>query len=475
TAPVAVDDNYDVDAGFSGAIANLLFVPGGFDDDRILRNDSDADGDTLTVYSANGQILAGNEIIVTGSNGGVFTVRRDGTVLLDASSGFEHLADGETGVTTISYTVTDGRGGFDTAVVSVTVTGQNDAVTANNDNVSVGDDSVVTTFDVLSNDETHVAGDTPVVSAVDGQATGVGVAMTGTQGGTFVINADGTASFDPGMDFAYLEAGQSASTSITYTITGFGGETSTATVSVDVNGANSNPIANDDFATVNEDFNGLVARLTFPSGNFVDERLMANDSDPEGDAITITHVNGQPLVNGEITVNGSNGGIFTVQSNGTASLDTNGAFDYLADGDTTTTSLNYTISDGNGGTATATFEVTITGVNDNPDAADDSAMVAETGSVTIDLLVNDTDAEGQGLSISNIDTTGLNGTVTDNGDGTITYQTNGQFDSLNDGDTANDWFFYTVSDGNGGTDTAQVQITVTGDSSNTPVDNDFGG
>ena len=71
-----------------------------------------------------------------------------------------------------------------------------------------------------------------------------------------------------------------------------------------------------------------------------------------------------------------------------------------------TDSFTYTISDGNGGTDTATVNVTVTPVNDNPDANDDSATVAEdSGATAIDVLANDTIAPdtGETLTVTAVD------------------------------------------------------------------------
>ncbi|ORE85670.1 VCBS domain-containing protein, partial [Aurantimonas sp. 22II-16-19i] len=69
--------------------------------------------------------------------------------------------------------------------------------------------------------------------------------------------------------------------------------------------------------------------------------------------------------------------------------------------------------------------------------------------------------EGQALTYE-IDTAGTVGTVTNNLDGTFTYDATGEFDSLAAGEFATDSFTYTVSDGEGGTDTETVTVTVTG-------------
>lgn len=105
--------------------------------------------------------------------------------------------------------------------------------------------------------------------------------------------------------------------------------------------------------------------------------------------------------------------------------------------------------------------------NSPPDAADDTAIVSENGSVTISgtaLLANDQDPDpGSTLSIASIDLTGLQGRLVDNGDGTFTYDPDGQFEFLGVGAVAVDTFSYTITDGSGGTDTASVLITVEGE------------
>ncbi|MEM7058901.1 MAG: Ig-like domain-containing protein, partial [Pseudomonadota bacterium] len=113
---------------------------------------------------------------------------------------------------------------------------------------------------------------------------------------------------------------------------------------------------------------------------------------------------------------------------------------------------------------TATVTVTVTGVNDGPDALDDTAGTGAESTTTIDLTANDTDPDlSDDLEILSVDTIGTVGTVTVNADNdTVDYDPNGQFTGLADGETALDTFTYTVTDGNGGQDTATVTVTITG-------------
>ncbi|MEM9271740.1 MAG: cadherin-like domain-containing protein [Cyanobacteria bacterium P01_F01_bin.143] len=85
----------------------------------------------------------------------------------------------------------------------------------------------------------------------------------------------------------------------------------------------------------------------------------------------------------------------------------------------------------------------------------------DTAFTTSSILTNDTDPDGDLLSITAIDTTGTLGIVTNNGDGTFDYDPNGQFESLSNGESAIDTFSYTISDGSL-TDTGTVTIEIAG-------------
>lgn len=88
-----------------------------------------------------------------------------------------------------------------------------------------------------------------------------------------------------------------------------------------------------------------------------------------------------------------------------------------------------------------------------PEAADDAANVAEdSGANVIDVLANDTDANGDVLTITVV-TQGAHGSVSTNGT-TVSYTPNANY-------FGSDSFTYTIDDGNGGNDTAMVSVTVT--------------
>jgi VCBS repeat-containing protein len=169
--------------------------------------------------------------------------------------------------------------------------------------------------------------------------------------------------------------------------------------------------------------------------------VLGNDTDAESDPLTVNTTPITPPANGSLTLNGD------------------GSYSYTHDGsETTSDAFVYEVSDGNGGTATATVNITITGVNDSPVAFDDVGTVDEGGTLTVTapgVLSNDSDPDGDPLTVNTTPITPpANGSLTLNGDGSYTY--------IHDGSqTTSDAFVYEVSDGNGGTATATVNLTVT--------------
>ena len=91
-------------------------------------------------------------------------------------------------------------------------------------------------------------------------------------------------------------------------------------------------------------------------------------------------------------------------------------------------------------------------MNDLPVANDDAATTSEGSAIVIAVLANDTDVDGDTLSVSAV-TQGSNGSVGNNGS-TVSYTPNANFNGT-------DSFTYAVDDGAGGTATATVTVTVT--------------
>ena len=403
--------------------------------------DSDPDGDPLTVSAVNG-VSGGVGTVVAGSNGGSFTINANGTYSFVPGTAFDNLPAGQTRTTSVTYTISDGQGGTSTATVTVTVTGENDAPVAVNDSFTTAEDTPVT-FDPRSNDS-DIDGNALTITQINGAAITVGVPVTVT-GGTVTLNANGTLTFAPALNY-------NGSPSFTYTISD-GTTTATATINGTVTPVNDAPVARDDALATTENAN-ISGSVFANNGN-------GADSDPDGDPLTVSAVNG---VSGGVgtVVAGSNGGSFTINANGTYSFVPGTAFDNLPAGQTRTTSVTYTISDGQGGTSTATVTVTVTGENDAPVAVNDSFTTAEDTSVTFDPRTNDSDIDGNALTITQINgaaiTVGVpvsvtGGTVTLNANGTLTFAP-----VLNYNGSPS--FTYTISDGTT-TATATINGTVT--------------
>jgi outer membrane protein OmpA-like peptidoglycan-associated protein len=161
--------------------------------------------------------------------------------------------------------------------------------------------------------------------------------------------------------------------------------------------------------------------------------VLANDSDPDNDRLTVTAV-GTPA-NGSTAIVA--GGVSYTPRAGFVGTDT----------------FSYTISDGNGGTAQATVTVTVTErpipppLNRAPIAVDDEATTTLANPVVVFVLRNDSDPDGDALTVVSA-TPGIRGRTQVNADGTVTYTPNIDW-------CGTDFFVYTIRDPAGLTATAR--------------------
>jgi CshA-type fibril repeat protein len=301
------------------------------------------------------------------------------------------------GTTVVTCTAADAAG--NTATTSFSVTVVNVAPMANDDYVETDEDTALI-IDVLANDSDG-NGDMLTVTSVSSPSHG-----------SAIVNPDGTITYTPEANFY-------GSDSVMYEVSDGNGGAASATVYITVEAVNDAPQAVDDATSTLEDVPVIIP-------------VLANDSDLDGDAMIVV---------------AANDGVF-----GTASTDGVTVTYFPAAHAYGTDTLTYQISDGKGGYHEALVTIEVIPVNDPPAAIDDNSMTEEDSAVTVDVLANDSDTEGDPLTVTSVSTPS-NGTAAINPDGTITYTPLPNFNG-------SDSLTYSVSDGNGGAATATVNITV---------------
>ncbi|WP_225703695.1 DUF4082 domain-containing protein [Bradyrhizobium cenepequi] len=280
--------------------------------------------------------------------------------------------------------------------------------------------------------------------ANDTDPNGDPLTITGVSGAV-----NGTVSFNAQTNVVTFTptAGYTGAASFNYAISDGRGGTASATATLTVNAAaNQPPVANND---------GGYTTTQNTAVTIAASALLANDTDPNGDPLTITGVSG--AVNGAVS--------FNAQTNVVTFTPTAGY--------TGAASFNYAISDGRGGTASATATLTVNAAANQPPVANNDSGYSTTQNTAVTiaasaLLANDTDPNGDPLAI-----TGVSGAV--NGTVSFNAQTNVITFTPTTGYIGPASFSYAISDGRGGTATATANLSVTTttlslfSSSNTPA------
>ncbi|MFW1145499.1 tandem-95 repeat protein [Vibrio parahaemolyticus] len=439
---------------------------------KVLGNDTfEGDGKVVSLDANNGP-----------ANGSV-SVNPDGSVTYTPN-------DNYVGKDTFTYVVTSG-GVSESTTVEVNVTPVNDAPVAKDDIATTQEDTAVT-IDVLPND-TDVDGDKLSIESVS---------VPKEQGTVEVV--DGKLVFTPAENF-------NGDAEITYTVTD-GALTDQATVKVTVNAVNDTPVVESNIAdqTLAEDFtpytidlntafsdvDNVDGELTFSvSGNSNiqvaivngiatitptadwngSETLTFTATDPSGESVsqpvnftvapvadivadkatvvedtpTIIKVLGNDTFEGDgkvVSLDANNG-----PANGTVSVNPDGSVTYTPnDNYVGKDTFTYVVTSGGVSESTA-VEVNVTPVNDAPVAKDDIATTQEDTAVTIDVLPNDSDVDGDKLSIESASVPKEQGTV-EVVNGKLVFTPAENFN----GDAE---ITYTVTDGQL-TDEAKVTVTV---------------
>ena len=187
-------------------------------------------------------------------------------------------------------------------------------------------------------------------------------------------------------------------------------------------------------------------------GEALNIRVIENDSDADGDNLILVSINTLNTL-GSATPN---------LDNGTVNYNTVGQFDNLIAGEQASDQFSYIVTDDRGGFSKSNVMITVT-ANTAPTAVDNSISVSKSESITFNVLDNDSDIDGQAISLQSIEQSQIRGQLTMETNGNITYSPNGIFDSLKEGESATETFDYVVTDGLA-TSTAKVSVTVTGKS-----------
>ena len=394
----------------------------------VLTNDTDPD-DASFMFSLDSVSLA------AGGSGGSVSIL--GNLLrFDPGTDFDHLATGQQEVVTVNYTMSDDDGAPSASTATITVTGLNDPPVANPDSDATGENTAIS-VDVLANDTDP--DDAPSALSLDGATL-----VPGGSGGTVTVE-DGEVLFDPGTDFDHLGNGETEVVTINYTMSDDDGASSASTATITVNGVNDAPVANPD-----SDATGENAAIS------VD--VLANDTDVD-DAPAALSLDDATLVPG------GSGGTVSVDG-GEVLFDPGTDFDHLANGESEVVTINYTMSDDGGESATSTLSITVAGANDAPTANVDTGGTTEDAPVTVDVLANDTDPDDDAADLSLDSVTlvggGSGGTVSIVGN-ELLFEPGSDFDHLAGGESEVVTVNYTMSDDEGAFSNSTATITVTGE------------
>lgn len=431
---------------------------------NLLANDTDPDGDVLMVTNINSDITG----TIAGTYG-TLVWNANGTYTYTPNSGIDSLSAGEIVVDLFHISISDGHGGIASSDLNITIHGSNQLPVAVND--------VNWTVEVIAVSETHGSGnlllndtdrdgDVLVIASINGITSGN---VTGIYG-TLVWNSNGSYSYKPNLQLDSLKAGESVTEVFTETVSDGNGGSATASLTITINGENGIPVI---VADVNSTIETTMIDETSGSGN-----LLSNDSDPDGDVLTIVSLNGSttPTIAGQY-------GTITWLSDGHYTYTPNSDLDTLTAGETLTEVFTEEVSDNQGITANTTLTITIHGENDAPVITNDTNTTVETIAVNEthgsgNILANDHDLEGDGLIITEINnsgnhfTTGAYGTLAWGSGGTYTYTPNAVLDTLKNGESVTELFYVKVSDGNGGITISSLTITISGENDLPVASND---
>ena len=367
-APVAVNDSFsgNEDQNISGSVAT---------------NDSDVDFSNLS-YS-----------VVTGVSSGIFNMTSGGVFTFAPSLNYN-------GTQTVTYQVCDNGSLCAQATLTLVVNPINDAPFAGNDNATIQEEGTLN----------------GTVTGNDGDVDGGLLTYTVTAApasGTFVMQANGSYTFTPAVNFF-------GNVSVQYAACDAAGLCANATLTIVVTNVNDSPIANNDTFTVIED--GVLG------GN-----VSLNDSDPDGGTLVYS--------------------VLGNTQNGTISMNSNGVFNYTPFANYHgVEQVAYQVCDAQGLCDQGNIFITVVPVNDAPIAVDDVLGILVNSSGSGNVATNDIDVDHPAL-IYTVVTGALNGLFVMDFNGVYTYTPNEFF-------SGQEIIIYSVCDGLNACDQGTLTISV---------------
>uniref|UniRef100_A0A0Q9YPW8 Cadherin domain-containing protein n=1 Tax=Candidatus Berkiella aquae TaxID=295108 RepID=A0A0Q9YPW8_9GAMM len=431
-SPVAIDDT-----NTTGENTALVVIAA----NGVLSNDTDPDvGDTKIVSAVDG-VSANVGKQITLSSGALFTLNADGSYSFEPTSVYDSLAVGKTAQEVITYTMKDAEGLTSSATLTITITGVNDAPLANDQAISATEDGASVGPILFAADD---------VDSDDNQAslTYTVVSNLAAGQGTVTNNNDGTFTYNPGSDFQGLAAGEKRDVTFTYMATdAHGADSAVKAVTITVTGVNDAPTANDQTISATED-GAPVGPILFS----------ADDVDSDNNQANLTYTIVSNLAAGQGTVANNNDGTFTYNPGSD--------FQGLAVGEKQDVTFTYMATDAHGAdSAVKTVTITVTGVNDAPTANDQAISATEDGAPVGPILfsADDVDSDNNQTNLTYTIVNNLlagQGTVTNNNDGTFTYDPGNDFQALGAGQKQDVTFTYMATDAHGA-DSAVKTVTIT--------------
>ena len=252
TAPAAVNDSNSTDENTNLTVA----APG------VLGNDTDTD--PLTVAEVNGSAASVGTEITLGS-GAKVTLNANGSYTYKPNGAFESLDTGETATDSFTYKASDGTALSNSATVTITITGVNDAPVCQAVSITTNENTVGSTAPNCSDVDIE-----PLTYAVSPATTGI----SGTSAGNLTYNPNG--------QFEGLDTGETGSDSFTYTANDGTASSVSANVAVTITGVNDAPVAVNDGNSTDENTNVSAAA----------PGVLGNDSDVDVEPLTVGEVNG---------------------------------------------------------------------------------------------------------------------------------------------------------------------------------------